>query len=132
MHDKLEHSYAPAGVSTSDAAKVGAVLQERLASLIDLSLTLKHVHWDVIGPGFMSMVDELDPITGDLLIEQSRQLEMQHWFIRAHLSDTSGHLVTESTLTEMDGAIAAVYALQPGIDGTSDGAFSEGNARHNG
>ena len=75
-------------------------------------------------------VDELDPITGDLLIEQSRQLEMQHWFIRAHLSDTSGHLVTESTLTEMDGAIAAVYALQPGIEGTSDGAFSEGNARN--
>jgi starvation-inducible DNA-binding protein len=57
-------------MDTNDAEKVGVILQERLASLIDLSLTLKHVHWNVIGPGFLSvhlMMDDQTATTRDLL-----------------------------------------------------------------
>ena len=29
--------------------------------------------------------EELDPVTQDMLIEQSGELEQYHWFVRAHL-----------------------------------------------
>lgn len=186
----MNHQYAPSGMSTGDAEKVSVVLQERLASLIDLSLTLKHVHWNVIGSSFIAihelmdtqtkevrdMVDQvaeristlggvagglatqvvdmrsadaeyalgrapvmahlgaldkvyeqigsghreaiervssIDPVTEDMLISQTSQLEMNHWFIRAHLSDTDGRLATQGTVTQLDAATAATYALQP-------------------
>lgn len=188
--EQVEHHYAPAGMDSGQAEKVGAILQERLASLIDLSLILKHVHWNVIGSGFVAvhelmdaqtdtvrqMVDgvaerittlggvagglagqvvemrsvdaeyalgrapvmahlgaldkiyervgsghreaieqvaEMDPVTEDLLIAQTAQLELNHWFIRAHISDTDGRLVTEGTVSQLDAATAAGHALQP-------------------
>lgn len=188
----MRHEYAPAGMDTGDAEKVGTILQERLASLIDLSLVLKHVHWNVIGPGFIAihelmdhqtdvtreMVDEaaeristlggvaaglaqqvvdlrasedqyalgrapvmahlgaldkvyekvgaghrqaieqvsgLDPISEDLLVSQTRRLELNHWFIRAHISDTDGRLATRDTVDQLDAATAATYALQPAV-----------------
>ena len=37
------------------------VLGERLCALIDLMLTLKHVHWNVVGPNFIGVHQMLDP-----------------------------------------------------------------------
>lgn len=42
-------------------AEVAAILQERLHSLNDLALTLKHVHWNVVGPNFIAVHEMLDP-----------------------------------------------------------------------
>lgn len=186
----MKHQYAPSGMDTGQAEKITTILQERLASLIDLSLTLKHIHWNVVGSGFVAihemmdtqtdsvrdMVDEvaeristlggvagglatqvvemrsadeeyalgrapvmahlgaldkvyervgrghreaiehvasLDLVTQDMLTSQTAQLEMNHWFVRAHLSDTDGRLATEGTGTQLDAATAAAYALQP-------------------
>lgn len=177
-------------MNTGEAEKVSTILQGRLASLIDLSLILKHIHWNVIGSEFLAIhqmmdtqtndirgmidtvaeristlggvagglasqvvelrsvndeyalgrapvmahlgalekiyerigtghreaieeVSSLDPITEDLLISQTAQLEMNHWFVRAHLSDTDGRLATQGTVTQLDAATAATYALQP-------------------
>lgn len=188
----MKHHYAPAGLSTGEAEKLGDILQERLASLVDLSLVLKHVHWNVIGPGFIAvheMMDEqvestremidavaeristlggvagglagqvvamraaddeyalgrapvmahlgaldkvyervgeghreaieqvagIDPVSEDLLIAQTATLELNHWFIRAHISDTDGRLATEGTSGQIDAATAATYALQPDV-----------------
>lgn len=186
----MEHRYAPAGLDIGQAEKVGIILQERVASLIDLSLILKHVHWNVVGSGFIAvhelmdtqsdqtrqMVDEIaerittlggvaaglagqvvemrsadeeyalgrapvmahlgaldkvyerlgsghreaieqvagiDPVSEDLLISQTAQLEMNHWFIRAQISDTDGRLATEGASSQLDAAAAAGHALQP-------------------
>lgn len=188
----MKHHYAPPGLSTGEAEKLGDILQERLASLVDLSLVLKHVHWNVIGPGFIAvheMMDEqvestremidavaeristlggvagglagqvvamraaddeyalgrapvmahlgaldkvyervgeghreaieqvagIDPVSEDLLIAQTATLELNHWFIRAHISDTDGRLATEGTSGQIDAATAATYALQPDV-----------------
>lgn len=188
----MKHQYAPAGLSTGQAEKLGDILQERLSSLVDLSLVLKHVHWNVVGPGFIAvheMMDQhvdstremidavaeristlggvagglagqvvelraaddeyalgrapvmahlgaldkvyerigeghreaieqvagIDPVTEDLLIAQTATLELNHWFIRAHISDTDGHLTTEGTSGQIDAATAATYALQPDV-----------------
>jgi starvation-inducible DNA-binding protein len=48
-------------MSTKDGATVAGILQQRLDSLNDLALTLKHVHWNVVGPNFISVHEMIDP-----------------------------------------------------------------------
>ena len=49
------------GLAKRDGSAVAETLQERLVSLIDLSLTLKHIHWNVVGPTFIGVHLMLDP-----------------------------------------------------------------------
>ena len=49
------------GMSQDDAVKVIDLLQGRLVTLIDLQLTLKHIHWNVVGPAFIGVHEMLDP-----------------------------------------------------------------------
>lgn len=175
--------YTVPGMPTADAERVVELLQARLHAANDLHLTLKHVHWNVVGPHFISvheMIDpqvdavrgfaddlaeriatfggspqgtpgsivsartwdeysigrattqehlgaldlvyqgvitsyrdgikelgELDPITEDMFIGQTEQLELFHWFIRAHLESTGGQLSTEGETSEKGAAQAA-------------------------
>jgi starvation-inducible DNA-binding protein len=48
-------------MKTDSAERVNALLQDRLNSLNDLALTLKHVHWNVTGPNFIAVHTMLDP-----------------------------------------------------------------------
>jgi starvation-inducible DNA-binding protein len=167
-------------MKNNTADKVVALLQDRLDSLSDLALTLKHVHWNVIGPNFIAVhtmldpqvdavrlmadetaervaalggapsgtpgalverrswddysvgradaiehlgaldvvyggvieahrnaiekTEELDPVTQDMLIGHSGQLEQFHWFVRAHLENSDGTLRTASARTERSAA----------------------------
>jgi starvation-inducible DNA-binding protein len=43
------------------AEKVIGILDDRMVALIDLSLTLKHIHWNVVGPNFIGVHEMLDP-----------------------------------------------------------------------
>ena len=54
-------AYTVPGMKSGDAEKVNALLQDRLNSLNDLALTLKHVHWNVVGPNFIAVHTMLDP-----------------------------------------------------------------------
>ena len=49
------------GMKKATSEKVVSILQDRLVSLIDLQLTLKHVHWNVVGPNFIGVHEMLDP-----------------------------------------------------------------------
>jgi starvation-inducible DNA-binding protein len=49
------------GLSNIDGAAAAGVLQDRLTALTDLQLTLKHVHWNVVGPNFIAVHKMLDP-----------------------------------------------------------------------
>ena len=49
------------GMSQDDADKVIDLLQGRLVTLTDLQLTLKHIHWNVVGPHFIAVHEMLDP-----------------------------------------------------------------------
>lgn len=53
------HTSVP-GLSTKHAQQASMVLEGRLASMLDLQLTLKHVHWNVVGPNFLSVHEMLD------------------------------------------------------------------------
>ena len=175
-------------------AQVAGILQMRLHALNDLALTLKHVHWNVVGPHFIGVhemldpqievirgyVDEIaeriatlgssvkgtpgtlvaertwddysigradtiahlgaldvvyqgvisdhrkaaddteetDPVTNDMLIGHLHQIELFHWFIRAHLENASGSLATAGDTTEKSAAADgnAVSGATGGVD----------------
>jgi starvation-inducible DNA-binding protein len=53
--------YTVPGVETRDATEIIELLQDRLNALNDLALTLKHIHWNVVGPNFIAVHTMLDP-----------------------------------------------------------------------
>ena len=175
-----EPKYTVPGMSTQDGAAVAAILQQRLNAYNDLHLTLKHVHWNVVGRNFISVhemldpqvdvirgyadevaeriatlgaspkgtpgviveqrswddysvgragaiehlaaldlvytgvitdvrkaaedTEELDPVTNDLLIGHLHQIELFHWFVRAHLENAGGELANAGERTEAGAA----------------------------
>lgn len=170
-------------IEQHDAAQLIELLQIRLSAMNDLHLTLKHVHWNVVGPNFIGvhqMIDpqvetvrgfadvlaeriaalggspagtpsaierdrtwddyglrrdtvaahlaaldlvydgviashrgaieqagKFDPVTEDILIGQTGDLEQFQWFLRAHLEDPRGATPHASESTEEGAAAAA-------------------------
>lgn len=179
--------YTVPSLTIEEGTQLAQILQERLNSLNDLQLTLKHIHWNVVGPNFIAvhemidpqvdavrlMVDaiaeriatlgsspigtpgalvaarswddytlgrasaiehlgaldevyagiieahrqaakdteELDDVTNDLLIGHLHELELFHWFVRAHLESSSGELSTAGATTETGAARAAASGV---------------------
>lgn len=54
-------AYTVPGMKSDIAERVAKLLQDRLNSLSDLALTLKHIHWNVVGPNFIAVHTMLDP-----------------------------------------------------------------------
>ena len=61
VSSERQASFTAPGLSAKDGKKVVEVLQGRLCSLVDLGLTLKHIHWNVVGPSFIGVHRMLDP-----------------------------------------------------------------------
>ena len=55
----------------------------------------------------MTATEELDPVTQDMVIGQLEQLELFHWFVRAHLETAGGTLSTAGQEGEQPAADAA-------------------------
>jgi starvation-inducible DNA-binding protein len=160
-------------VNGDSSQQVVGILQDRLVATLDLHLTLKHIHWNVVGMNFIAVhemldpqvdsvramsdeiaeriatlggvpkgtpqaivdgrswndydlgreptvrhlarlddvyagvigdhrkvvdqLDELDPVSQDMIIGHLRDLELYQWFVRAHLMDSAGDVVHRST-----------------------------------
>lgn len=54
-------SFTVPTLSETEGRLVADCLQGRLIGLLDLGLTLKHIHWNVVGPNFISVHQMLDP-----------------------------------------------------------------------
>ena len=54
-------TFLPAGLDRDTATTLVGILQERLVALLDLGLTIKHIHWNVVGPHFIGVHEMLDP-----------------------------------------------------------------------
>ncbi|MFF6996416.1 Dps family protein [Streptomyces sp. NPDC008313] len=61
MSSSARPKYTVPGLSTQDGGRVIDLLRMRLHALNDLSLTLKHIHWNVVGPHFIAVHEMLDP-----------------------------------------------------------------------
>ncbi len=177
-------SFTAPGLSSKEGAAVIDILQSRLDALVDLSLTLKHIHWNVVGPAFIGVhlmldpqyagvqlmidataeriatlggvpsglpghlvanrswddyelgradsqahlaaldivyrgvitshrdaiekTDKPDPVTQDMLIGQTAELEQYHWFVRSHLEDYAGGLTDAGATHELDAARSSI------------------------
>jgi starvation-inducible DNA-binding protein len=49
------------GLTDQQAATIADLLQKQLSTYNDLHLTLKHVHWNVVGPNFIGVHEMIDP-----------------------------------------------------------------------
>ncbi len=56
-----EPKYTVPGMTQRDGRDVIQLLNMRLHALNDLALTLKHIHWNVVGPHFIAVHKMLDP-----------------------------------------------------------------------
>src|SRR3954451_17885769 len=54
-------SFTIPGMSETDGNKVADLLQKQLSTYNDLHLTLKHIHWNVVGPNFIGVHEMIDP-----------------------------------------------------------------------
>ena len=54
-------TYSIPGLTSEQCDELAAILQERLSAYNDLHLTLKHVHWNVVGPNFIGVHEMIDP-----------------------------------------------------------------------
>ena len=52
-------------------------------------------------------LEELDPVSQDMLIGHAAELEKFQWFVRAHLENSGGELITEGASTEKSAASKA-------------------------
>ena len=49
------------GLTDKQGAQIAELLQRQLSTYNDLHLTLKHVHWNVVGPNFIGVHEMIDP-----------------------------------------------------------------------
>jgi starvation-inducible DNA-binding protein len=56
--------------------------------------------------------EDLDTVTNDLLIGHLHELELFHWFVRAHLESAGGELSTTGATSEKAAAAAAEQAAK--------------------
>lgn len=54
-------SFTVPGLSAEQGTTVANMLQQRLSTYNDLHLTLKHIHWNVVGPNFIGVHEMIDP-----------------------------------------------------------------------
>lgn len=48
------------GLTDKQAAQLSELLQKQLSTYNDLHLTLKHIHWNVVGPNFIGVHEMID------------------------------------------------------------------------
>lgn len=58
--------YTVPGLDHDQATRIIELLQSRLHACNDLQLTLKHVHWNVVGPHFIAVHEMIDPQVDDV------------------------------------------------------------------
>lgn len=66
MTTKNTLHYTVPGIAEADAERIIELLQARLHACNDLQLTLKHVHWNVVGPHFIAVHEMIDPQVEDV------------------------------------------------------------------
>ncbi len=111
------HQTVP-GLDVADSQVIQPVLQQRLTSLLDLQLTLKHVHWNVVGPDFIAVHEMLDDhVVGvramsDELAERMRTLGGEPFGTPGHMVETRNwddYKLGRGSVVEHLNALDSVY-----------------------
>jgi starvation-inducible DNA-binding protein len=107
-------SYTVPGMKPDSAQTIVALLQDRLNALNDLALTLKHVHWNVVGPDFIGVHTMLDPQV-DAVREMADETAERIATLGGSPSGTPGALVAQRSWDDYSigraGTLAHLAAL---------------------
>ena len=112
------------GMSQDDAVKVIDRLQGRLVTLIDLQLTLKHIHWNVVGPAFIGVHEMLDPQV-DAVRAMVDETAERIATLGGEPNGLPGNLVSSRTWDDYDLGRAMTQEHLGALDIVYDGVVSE-------
>lgn len=116
--------YTVPGLDKKQADDVIGLLDERMVSLIDLALTLKHVHWNVVGAGFIAVHEMLDPQV-DEVREMTDALAERIATLGGTPVGTPSALVSRRTWDDYELAKAAVPAHLTALDAVYVGIIED-------
>ncbi|MET8403870.1 DNA starvation/stationary phase protection protein [Streptomyces sp900116325] len=91
--------YTVPGLTPKDGGRVIGLLMLRLHALNDLALTLKHIHWNVVGPHFIAVHEMLDP-QATAVREMADATAERIATLGGEPQGTPGALVAERTWTD--------------------------------
>ena len=118
-------------LSEDTSTRVVELLQERLVATLDLQLTLKHVHWNVVGMNFIAVHEMLDPQV-DEVREMSDQIAERIATLGGSPRGTPGAIAETRTWDDygLDRApsvrhLAALDAVYSGVIGDHRAAQAE-------
>lgn len=115
------------GLDEPTTQKVLDLLAPRLAALVDLQLTLKHIHWNVTGPNFIAVHEMLDPQT-EAVRAATDALAERIATLGGTPVGTPGDVVETRTWDEYDlGTADAMDHLQK-LDAVYDGVIGDHRA----
>lgn len=116
--------YTIPGMERAQASDVIDLLDDRMVSLIDLALTLKHVHWNVVGPGFIAVHEMLDPQV-DAVRLMSDDLAERIAALGGTPIGTPGALVARRTWDDYEPAKASVAQHLAALDVVYTGVIED-------
>lgn len=90
-----------AGLSVESSGDAIELLQDRLVSVLDLQLTLKHIHWNVVGMNFIAIHQMLDPQV-DAVRLQSDEVAERIATLGGEPKGTPGAIVSARTWDDYD------------------------------
>ncbi|MFN0092407.1 MAG: Dps family protein [Acidimicrobiales bacterium] len=115
---------SPKGIDETAAKEICDRLQHRLTALLDLGLTLKHVHWNVVGPSFIGVHKMLDPQV-DAVREMSDATAERMAILGGAPIGTPGFIVNDRSWTDYSigraGSLEHLAALDLAYDGVIGG-----------
>ncbi len=120
------HSSTP-GLAAGHAEPVVAHLSGRLVGLIDLQLTLKHVHWNVLGPNFVAVHGMLDPQT-DQVRSFTDEIAERIATLGGVPNGLSGNLVEERSWADYPLGRASTEAHLAELDDVYNGVIADHRA----
>lgn len=115
------------GLDEPTTQKLLDVLEPRLASLVDLQLTLKHIHWNVTGPNFVAIHEMLDPQT-EMVRLATDALAERIATLGGTPVGTPGHVVEVRTWDEYDLGTADAMDHLAKLDAVYDGVIGDHRA----
>lgn len=120
----LTPKYTVPGLEREAAGKLIGLLRLRLHALNDLHLTLKHVHWNVVGPHFIAVHEMIDPQV-DQVRDMADDVAERIAALGGVAQGTPGALVSERTWDDYSigrgDAIAHLGALDMVYTGVNEG-----------
>lgn len=119
----MGHHTVP-GLEADNAATTADLLQQRLTGMLDLQLTLKHIHWNVVGSNFIAVHEMLDDQV-EPVREMSDEIAERIAILGFEPVGTPGYIVKDRTWDDYPINRGSVPEHLKALDSVYDGIISD-------